>query len=91
VAGGKMKETGTTHWLRNTGATNGSGFTGLPGGYISNNSSFSFGSGGFWWNSTEQDIETRACSNYLHWKYITITTAYHYGKVNGLSVRCIKD
>src|SRR5436190_23369500 len=41
VAGGTMKETGTTHWLApNTEATNSSGWTGLPGGYRNEFGSF---------------------------------------------------
>ncbi|MCX6226599.1 MAG: fibrobacter succinogenes major paralogous domain-containing protein [Bacteroidia bacterium] len=53
-AGGKMKETGTTHWLTpNTGATNESGFTGLPGGERRNDGPFAdMGSTGYWWCST---------------------------------------
>ena len=55
MAGGKMKETGTTHWNSpNTGATNESGFTGLPGGYRSGGGYFSYvGNYGNWWSSTE--------------------------------------
>ena len=41
IAGGKMKEEGTIHWLfPNTVATNSSGFNALPGGYKDVNGSF---------------------------------------------------
>src|ERR1035437_5597261 len=55
IAGGPMKETGTTHWTyANSGATNSSGFTGLPGGYRTNVGTFNVvGSAGGWWSSTE--------------------------------------
>ncbi len=55
VAGGKMKATGTSLWnTPNTGATNSSGFTGLPGGYRYYNGSFyNIGYFGFWWSSSE--------------------------------------
>lgn len=44
ISGGKMKEAGTTHWYPlNTGATNSSGFTGLPAGFRLN----VFGNSGF--------------------------------------------
>jgi len=35
IAGSKLKENGTTHWLNpNSSSTNEGGFTALPGGYI---------------------------------------------------------
>ena len=54
VAGGKMKESGTTHWLSpNKGASNESGFSGLPGGYCINGNFYLIGSNCFWWSVTE--------------------------------------
>lgn len=56
VAGGKLKEAGTAHWQSpNTGATNETGFTALPGGYRYDDGSFDgIGDGGFWWSATER-------------------------------------
>jgi len=55
VAGGKMKETGTVHWQSpNTGATNESGFTALPGGNRNTGGSFSyFTNFAYFWSSSE--------------------------------------
>jgi len=93
VAGGKMKETGTTHWNSpNPAGTNESGFTALPGGAnFDFNTSFVFldiHTHGHWWSSTESGIEAyyRAIIN-------ENTGAYrlNYLKSNGVSVRCLKD
>ncbi|MCB9001260.1 MAG: fibrobacter succinogenes major paralogous domain-containing protein [Bacteroidales bacterium] len=55
VAGGKLKETDTTHWASpNTGATNETGFTALPGGYRGRGGAFGgIGGYGYWWSATE--------------------------------------
>ena len=89
--GGKLKEEGTTHWdSPNTGATNSSGFTALPGGYRFSNGIFgSFGITGYWWSSTEYN------TNYA-WARILdydLSTVYrgNYLKGNGFSVRCLRD
>jgi uncharacterized protein (TIGR02145 family) len=64
VAGGKLKETGTTHWQSpNEGATNESGFTALPGGYryFIPDTFYYIGNYGYWWSSTE-GVPFRACT-----------------------------
>jgi uncharacterized protein (TIGR02145 family) len=49
-AGNKLKEAGTTHWLsQNTGATNESGFTTLPGGNYESLQYNGLRNSGFWW------------------------------------------
>src|SRR5574344_993327 len=54
-AGGKLKETGTTHWNSpNTSATNETGFTALPGGSRGYSGAFLNVCGyGYWWSATE--------------------------------------
>jgi len=55
TAGGKMKEIGTTHWeTPNSGATNESGFTALPGGFRDWKGTFYYlGHSGLWWDSVD--------------------------------------
>ncbi|MBW6480577.1 MAG: T9SS type A sorting domain-containing protein [Bacteroidales bacterium] len=91
VAGGKMKEIGTTHWTSpNTGATNSSGFTGLPGGVRSSNGYFySINDYGYWWSSTEAST-TMAWRRHLYAYNAKIDVGYSY-KTYGYSVRCIRD
>ena len=91
VAGGKMKEAGITHWEKpNTGVTNESGFTALPGGYRNNKGAFAnFGFFGFWWSSTEY-VPTAAWCRSLSCGSNDILRIFSLKK-NGYSVRCIKD
>lgn len=92
VAGGKLKETGTFHWLTpNTGATNSSGFTGMPGGYryVNGTNYYDMTKWGRWWTADSY----------------TSTAAYGFGidynsddledqnflKKHGFSIVLIKD
>ncbi len=90
--GGKLKETGTIHWTSpNTGATNESGFTALPGasrGY--SDGSFDYlGNYATFWSATER-AASNAWYRYLH--YINADVCrYDHSKTNGRSVRCVKD
>jgi uncharacterized protein (TIGR02145 family) len=90
-AGGKLKEAGTAHWTGpNTGATNESGFTALPGGYRRNDGIFYFiGSNGYWWSSTDHNTSSawyrNLCNSYGDVFRYTST------KDIGFSVRCVRD
>ncbi len=90
VAGGPMKEAGTAHWYSpNTGATNSSGFSGLPGGARLSDGSFSLlGSYGGWWSSTDGGIE----AYYRH--MLSSSDDVFFGLIDkrvGTSVRCLWD
>jgi uncharacterized protein (TIGR02145 family) len=91
IAGGKMKSNGTTYWVSpNEGATNESGFTGLPGGYHLYNGDFSrLGVVGVWWSSSEFD---RGIARNLKLYYGDgLVTRSYDAKATGLSVRCLSD
>jgi uncharacterized protein (TIGR02145 family) len=89
--GGKMKETGTAHWDNpNGGATNSSGFTGLPGGFRNYDGSFYYvGSSGYWWSSTEYNT-SNAWYRYLYYNFGAVDRNYT-NKTFGYSVRCLRD
>jgi uncharacterized protein (TIGR02145 family) len=92
VAQGKLKEAGTTHWdSPNTEATNGSGFTAIPGGNRWPDGRF-LGIGDFthWWTATEHDAK-------FAWRRILVKGAPadnfrgYASKKIGWLVRCVRD
>jgi uncharacterized protein (TIGR02145 family) len=89
VAGGKLKESGILHWQTpNTAGTNETGFTALPAGshgydFIVTGTETSF------WTSTEYEAHSA-------WvRYITFSNSMAHpqytGKINGNSIRCLKN
>jgi uncharacterized protein (TIGR02145 family) len=89
--GGKLKETGTLHWLSpNTGATNESGFTAFGGGYkdYAYNYFSHLQMNGYFWSSSEFDNYTSWARN-LRFNLAQINRANYY-KAYGFSVRCLK-
>jgi uncharacterized protein (TIGR02145 family) len=91
VAGGKMKEAGTSHWIApNTGATNSSGFTALPAGYRGLGGGFGYlGEVTFFWSSAEYQGST-AWIRYFDYGTIEVNKGSN-DKTDGFSVRCIKN
>jgi len=88
--GGKMKAVSSLWLAPNTGATNSSGFTGLPGGFRHYNGSFySIGSDGCWWSSTQYSTPN---AWFRGLSYLSAgVPRYPNAKSNGCSVRCVRD
>lgn len=92
VAGMKMKEIGTIHWNSDSnGVTNESGFTLLPGGWISNfGDAVSIGYMAAGWSTTETDSPFQHCWAVKINSFNSIEVT-GWEKNFGFSVRCIKD
>ena len=91
-AGGKLKETGTTHWSSpNGGATNETGFTALPGGHRNTDGTFNnLSLFCYLWSASDADNGTKGESWNTSWQdaYIWPVDA---DKKEGHSIRCVKD
>lgn len=97
IAGGRMKETGLTHWLPpNTGADNSSGFTALGSGdraWTANGTFCCLQSRASFWSSSSNS------SGYLNVIYLNYNSASYSmtlggiggGQNFGFAIRCIKD
>ena len=94
VAGGKMKATGTIEagdglWKTpNEGATNESGFTGLPGGFCDDSGGYEeLSITGYFWTSTEEHSSASyQRSLYYDWSGVS---GFAISKSRGFSVRCV--
>lgn len=96
VAGGKLKETGTTHWnAPNTGATNESGFTALPGSmydewyYVT---FYPLAMNSYFWSrsSPTHSSDYHSYAESLDYNQGNSSESLIH-MVCGLSVRCLKD
>ena len=90
-AGGQMKEGGLSHWTApNTGGSNASGFTALPGGYRLNGGGFyDQPNTGYFWSATQSD-PSNMWSQALSYFKATVNRSAN-PMTDGFSVRCVKD
>jgi uncharacterized protein (TIGR02145 family) len=90
--GGQMKAEGLTYWNSpNTGATNSSGFSALPGGFRNgNNGNFeNKGNFSYFWSSTTPN-DGSAWLRHLNYDNGDLSRA-DWNRKDGVSVRCLKD
>lgn len=92
VAGGKLKETGTSHWQYESAATNEVGFTALPaGGRDYNGLFYQIRTKCSFWNISETPLPGFALLWQIQVSYYGPIQNYGYKKLYGASVRLIKN
>ncbi|HRX97511.1 MAG TPA: FISUMP domain-containing protein [Bacteroidales bacterium] len=89
TAGGKLKDTTSLWQLPNNGATNSTGFTGLPGGFRNGYYYDELGTDAYWWTATKLPG--------IYPIYRTVSyensSIVRWGLIHqaGLSIRCLRD
>lgn len=89
-----LKESGTAHWAApNSGATNSSGFTALPGGLRGIDAIYtSITESGYWWSTSPSSGHN---GDYLYLLPLHFNDTFigfmHSQKSIGISIRCLKD
>jgi uncharacterized protein (TIGR02145 family) len=105
IAGEKLKETGITHWhYPNSGITNESGFTAVPGGYRWSRNQvyatglfYDFGIACYFWTATLSIERNGIWYRWMSYdsrqcqRDLRDISTYSAGKGYGYSVRCVKD
>lgn len=92
VAGGTLKETGTSYWsTQNVGASDSLGFSARPGGLLDGNGFEYLGLEGLWWTSSQMEDNLANAYSVIMYQYgPRIDVSYEF-KNAGLSVRCVYD
>ena len=95
VAGGKLKDTGVTHWESpNEGATNETQFSALPGGTrvsdaIQKGNFNLIRQNGYWWSNSQSSADNAWFR--VMYSFNASVLRYEAEKEHGFSVRCLKD
>ena len=90
IAGAMLKSIGTQYWASpNEPANNESGFSGLPASNRYSSGNFCQSGVGYWWSSSVLDTTFA----WIRWLNNSTGNVYRYEnpKLNGISVRCLKD